>query len=441
MNNKLNIMRVAFSFVFAMCVLFNPLVSHAEYGTSSLFNGNLRVYTPDVVSYIDCVQVDTETFTYEDGAGVIYDDYQKVKYAGTISGFLEINGMTEGHVLQGHLFNLYKLSLQTIDGYTYSPMQVDFNFQYGDSDVVFSTALLERGAGYYNSHIRADLNNYFCDKDVTRFPFTVNVEFTILCPPNHAPNPYYRVSYVGEFDTTGICYEYTDLRDVPSIEGNQANQNQQIIDGVGEIIENQQDTNDHLEYIYNENININSNITAQGDNIVDSVNNMNTSIVNKITTSFADLKTNLSTWFTNLNNKIDNRFDRLTNDLSNWFFQLGDTIGKGFTNLMNQNNTQHQETINGYQGNSISKEQQEFDEKMGIIEDYQDNVMYESIYAFDDFAEKSFDLTPIESIANSLFYVTSWFTNFWEMGGMFTSFLNFCLAVFIASFVLRVRGR
>ena len=83
-------MRVALSFVFALCIVFTPLVSHEEYGDYSLFNGNLRVYTPDVISFIDCIQVDTESFTYEDGNGVIHDDYQKVKYAGTISGFLEI---------------------------------------------------------------------------------------------------------------------------------------------------------------------------------------------------------------------------------------------------------------------------------------------------------------------------------------------------------------
>lgn len=443
MNNKLNIMRVALSIVFALCIVFTPLVSHAEYGDSTLFNGNLRVYTPDVVTFIDCVQVDSKNFIYYGtaGTGNIQDDYQKVKYAGSISGFLEVNGMTENHILNGYLLNMLKLSMTTIDTYTYSPMQVDFDFQYGGTDVVFSTALQGRGAGYYNSHIRADFNNYYCDKAVTRVPFTINVEFSIICPAGQAPNEYYRVTFSQGTDTTGVCYEYTDLRDVPSEDGFIADQNQQIIDGVGEIIGNQDLTNDNLEYIYNENIHINENITTQGDNIVESVDNMNTSIVTKITTSFTDLKNNLSTWFTGLNDKIDNRFDRLTNDLSNWFFQLGTTINSGFQNLINQNTTQHEETVNGYQGTDINDVQTELDTSLSDMNEAESYLFEESVWLTDEFANNAFNLDGLNQIGASLLYVGTWFSNFWNMGGLFSSILNISLAVFVAFYILRVKGR
>lgn len=440
MIKKFTFMRVALSFVFALCIVFTPLVSHAEYGDYSLFNGNLRVYTPDVVSFIDCIQVDTENFTYEDGNGVIYDDYQKVKYAGSISGFIEVNGMTENHILNGYLLNMLKLSMTTIDSYTYSPMQVDFDFQYGGTDFVVSSSLSSRGAGYYDSHLRADFNNFYCDKAATRMPFTINVEFSILCPAGQAPNPYYRVTFSPGTDTTGICYEYTDLRDVPSEDGFIANQNQQIIDGVGEIISNQDLTNDNLEYIYNENIHINENITTQGDKIVDSVDNMNTSIVTKITTSFTDLKNNLSTWFTGLNDKIDNRFDRITNDLSNWFFQLNDTIDKGFTNLMKQNSEDHEETINGYQGIVTSDASDKFDQGAGELEDVENNIIWSAESVFENYTDVAFDTSVIESLGSSLVYVVTWFTNFWNMGGLFSSILNVGLALSVAFFILRLRG-
>lgn len=115
-------------------------------------------------------------------------------------------------------------------------------------------------------------------------------------------------------------------------------------------------------------------------------------------------------------------------------------INTKFTELFTKMEEDQEELINGYQGTGTSDASSRFDQSAGELENVESDLTNITNSSIDNYTDTAFDTSVIASLGSSLVYVVTWFTNFWNMGGLFTSILNVGLALSVAFFILRLRG-
>lgn len=141
-----------------------------------------------------------------------------------------------------------------------------------------------------------------------------------------------------------------------------------------------------------------------------------------------DHDTNVGNWFTTL-----------TSNLGNWFQNLYTSMGVGFEKLYQQMTKEQDEQLHGYQDTTTSEAANAFSSESDKLTALEGDLSNQSNQYVSDFTAQGFDLGVLATIGSSLVFVTTWFTNFWNMGGIWTAGLNLCFALSIVFFILRFK--
>lgn len=124
------------------------------------------------------------------------------------------------------------------------------------------------------------------------------------------------------------------------------------------------------------------------------------------------------------------------------------------TLIQNQTNQQHSDSqaeinqsiqntdqiTNGYSDQSINNADAAFNAGADDLTSIEDDLTDSSSKYVNDFTSTGFDTSLLTSIGPSLNFVVTWFANFWNIGGALTSSFTLSFAIFIAFYILRVRG-
>lgn len=95
---------------------------------------------------------------------------------------------------------------------------------------------------------------------------------------------------------------------------------------------------------------------------------------------------------------------------------------------------------NGYDSSGIDNAGNVFDQGAGDLNDIEEDLSESSSQYIDNYADTAFDTSFLNTIAPSLNFVVTWFTNFWQIGGGLTATYTISFAIFIAFYIIRVRA-
>ena len=121
------------------------------------------------------------------------------------------------------------------------------------------------------------------------------------------------------------------------------------------------------------------------------------------------------------------------------FQQLIQSMCIGFSTLYEQMKKEQDDKLYGYQDTTTSEAASAFSSESDKLTVLEGELSTQSNTYVTDYASEGFDLGVLATIGSSLIFVTTWFTNFWNMGGVFTACLNFCFALSIVFFILRIK--
>lgn len=125
--------------------------------------------------------------------------------------------------------------------------------------------------------------------------------------------------------------------------------------------------------------------------------------------------------------------------IANMEHSVNESIVSGFDSLYNQSQTQHNETLHGYEDSTLNEANNRFTEGADELTAVEDGLTTDSKQYVNDFTSTGFDAGVLLTLGSSLTFIVTWFTNFWNMGGVWTSGLTFCFALSIAFIILKVR--
>lgn len=132
-----------------------------------------------------------------------------------------------------------------------------------------------------------------------------------------------------------------------------------------------------------------------------------------------------------INNSIIEHENQLHQDMN----ELQQTMEEQMT----QSSEQHNELINGYENDVLNDANEEFVASAGELNSIEKDLSNTGMQYVSDFTAEGFDLGILATIGSSMVFVTTWFTNFWNMGGIWTAGLNFCFALTIVFFIFRFK--
>lgn len=147
---------------------------------------------------------------------------------------------------------------------------------------------------------------------------------------------------------------------------------------------------------------------------------------------------------TEINNNLISTNEILTqhdSNVSKWFQDLITRMGIGFNALYQQMTKEQDEKLNGYDGSVASGAKDEFDSGASDLTAIEGTLNSSSTTYVNDFTSTGFDAGILATLGASLTFVVTWFTNFWNMGGIWTVGLSTCFAIWIAFYILRTRGK
>lgn len=179
--------------------------------------------------------------------------------------------------------------------------------------------------------------------------------------------------------------------------------------------------------ILNELIKINQNLVTSNSlqqSTIDAINQNTTNITNWFTT----LISNLSTWY----------YQR-KEDLSNWFLDIDNRLSSGFAALYSQMTKEQDEKLNGYDDTTQSDAAASFSSESDKLTSLEGELSTQGNDFVNDYTSDGFDTGVLTTLGSSLIFVATWFTNFWNMGGVFTATLNLCFALSIVFFIFRIK--
>ena len=344
-----------------MCSMFILPVS-AYYGTVSGWDGLVTFEDTQTIVFLSGNVSNSTSTGNISGA--------RVTYEGVESNVLHIEGLTPGTVLNGELVIYGNASLDPSklkEGNYFQGMQLNFQSD-SEDNITFSGYCRDASVLYsYDFAVKVTFNSYYCTLDYLDIPFSVEVQtgvgfYSISSGSLDVNNGFY-CTFNYSSDWAGYLDVYTDLRDVPSLEGYFASQNQEIVDSI-----NQHDSNER-----------------------------------------------------------------------SWFNQLITSMGLGFQKLYDQMTEENDEVLNGYEGGAAVDANNAFSSGAGELSQTEEQLTSKSSQYVDDFTVTGFDAGVLDSLGSSLVFVVTWFTNFWNMGGLFTAALTLCFAVSIAFFILKLK--
>lgn len=361
----------------SLVVMFVPMRAAAAVGVGSLWDGLVQLTYARPILYLDNTYVMVET--PETSEGLTQPYYTLATYNGNQTIRVEIDSDYTDVYLNGSVRK--RVSVVPVSQYDTSHLQYlnVYCEPVSLNGVYISTELIEYGPTCtYDVYIEFD--NYYVDQSEITLPLNVQYSFTSWYETNRNFNidEYIWLNMSVSGDYAGTIQKYDSLEDVPSLDGYFAEQNQTII--------NQSQTQNNL------------------------TNQQNTIIQNQTSQQHQDSQAE---------------------------------INQGIANSQAQINQSIQNTdqiTNGYNSSQMGDAENKFESGAGDLTDIEDTLTDSSSTYVSDFTNTGFDTSFLQSVGPSLNYVVTWFTNFWNMGGALTSTYGLSFAIFIAFYILRVRG-
>ena len=149
--------------------------------------------------------------------------------------------------------------------------------------------------------------------------------------------------------------------------------------------------------------------------------------------------TNTSNWFTTLITTMQSWYNTQTENLRTWFYMIEERMSAGFTALYHQMTREQDEKLNGYTDTTQSDAADSFNTESDKLTELEDQLNNQSHDFVSDYTTTGFNTGVLTTLSSSLIFVTTWFANFWNMGGIFTAGLNLCFSLSIVFFILRLR--
>lgn len=313
-----------------------------------------------------------------------------VVYDGNISNIMVINGLVPGSVIDGKLIVYGSLVMpqnQAVmdNQYTFYIPNITFNAD-NENNITFGSYIRSIDTAV-NFAIEVQFNEYYCTNDFVNIPFNMDVTYAAYVENNTINNEYmssyhivpqFRITTTFASDWAGDMRMYTNPQSNPTMDGYFAQQNQTIID--------QSQTQNNL------------------------TNQQNTLIQNQTSQQHQDSQAEINQGIANSQAQI------------------------------NQSIQNTDEITNGYNSGVMGEAEDKFSSGAGDLTDIEDTLTDSSSSYVDNFTTSGFDTSFLQSVGPSLNYVVTWFTNFWNMGGALTSTYGLSFSIFIAFYILRVRG-
>ena len=175
--------------------------------------------------------------------------------------------------------------------------------------------------------------------------------------------------------------------------------------------------------------------TSGEDQIIDgildnttAVNDAKSGIVAAVNDAASYIGNQIMYYIQLLETSVNTQFSQLFNNMQAWYNGLTKTINNGIDRL-----------VNNYQGSETTEAESKFNTGADELTSIEGNLSDSSNSYVNDFTTTGFDASILTTIGSSMTFVVTWFTNFWNMGGVLTSGLNICFAIAIAFFILRVK--
>lgn len=398
-----SIVTLAFSFLIAFCVALVPVKAMAstQYGEIYEWTGDINVSMPTGILHLDSTytqnQVQDETN--------INSVYTTATYRGNALYFLDLEGSDEGY-LNGLFWFPVTFTVDVNTGATPYYVMADVCQSEVEGINLFSS-IDSLNPNSITVRLYIEFDNYYIDNNA-HLPLYFDLSYSETVNSNLHGVIGFKATGNSRSDWAGSVTVYTDVRDTPGYYGDSSRIEQDIVDG---LVDNTWAINNTANNIINT-------ITDFKNWNIATIREFGQGIIDNIQACFYDLSVNLSNWYNGLISNLNTNFDR----------------------LLNQNNDEHEETINGYQGTGTSDASSRFDQSAGELENVESDLTNITNSSIDNYTDTAFDTSVIASLGSSLVYVVTWFTNFWNMGGLFTSILNVGLALSVAFFILRLRG-
>ena len=385
--------------------------SSGLYGTKEYFGGNIQIgNNGSVLTFMDCVQVDTETFEYNGSNGVINDAGKKIKYRGSKSYYLRVTGLEAGYILQGQLGTYFNLNIPTmLSGNTYGTPAISFDFSgYGGEDISFASVVQSDGTGYSNNMIYLDFNNYIADKNYLYIPFTVTAEFYVIVPAEVSPQSQITMKFITTGDAVGECFEFSDLRDVKSYEGSVARGFTSVTNAI----------NNFINYISHD-------------------------FLSDIKSAISTQTGNLTNWMTQCTNSLLLQFDYYFESITDQNKENHDALVEQNQQIADdqaeQDREQHDELLNGFGGQHLGDAAFEIGDANTTYKEIEEDLLIQSFGIVEFYSSDLYDGSWIYYLGQSILYVSMWFANYWMMGGIFTIILSAIFSISIVFKILKVK--
>lgn len=147
----------------------------------------------------------------------------------------------------------------------------------------------------------------------------------------------------------------------------------------------------------------------------------------------------ISNWFNTLLTTMQGWYNTQTENLRTWFYMLEERMSAGFTTLYHQMTKEQDEKLNGYDDTTQSDAANDFNSESDKLTELEDQLNDQSHGYVSDYTSTGFNTGVLTTLSSSLIFVTTWFANFWNMGGIFTAGLNLCFSLSIVFFILKLR--
>lgn len=168
------------------------------------------------------------------------------------------------------------------------------------------------------------------------------------------------------------------------------------------------------------------------------------SIMNSILQKLTEINNNLISTnqiLTQHDSNVGSWFSDLKTSMQSAFATLFGKVDSGFYALYQQMTNEQDEKLNGYDGTVASGANNEFQTGAEDLTQIEGQLNTNSTTYVNDFTSSGFDTSILTTLGSSLTFVVTWFTNFWNMGGIWTVGLSTCFAIWIAFYILRTRSK
>lgn len=397
-KSRKSIVTLALSFLIAFCVALVPVKAMAatQYGEVYEWTGDIATVQPTGLLHLDYTYQENQSY---DGSNIV-NGYVISSYRGDAVMYMDLQGNDVGYINGIIQFPVTFAINDSVGTEYYFNAVLEHSYIDG---IVTHSAVTKSTVNSVTVRVFIEFNDYFVEgSDRIPLHFSLSYSNRVNSQRNNVIG--YKSTNPVRDEWAGSLTFYSDIRDTPGYDGRMA------------LYASQSAT--RLQTI-------NGTIKTMHEDLVQNISFFR----NEVASYFADLTNNISNWFTSL-----------TSNLSNWYNGLISNLNTNFDRLLNQNNDEHEETINGYQGTGTSDASSRFDQSAGELENVESDLTNITNSSIDNYTDTAFDTSVIASLGSSLVYVVTWFTNFWNMGGLFTSILNVGLALSVAFFILRLRG-